>query len=274
MQNTSKTQEKAANFVDWSFTEWLASKSAVSITLAIGVFFLISNYEVILHLTNPQNTMDIDMAKYPFALRWFLSHLDSLFFGLATAIIMFQSRNEYHKILYCIFEAVMIFLNLNQNYVGNYLGTNSKFLLGTYIAVFSGFTLYYLGKLAKQHNVYTSPTPYPTDAQASEPATFFNKFGEAITGNIPHQSLPPLVKAEHKPITGFVGKWAEKPNETDTKQAETLETLGTNKGGGRPPLSLELKEKIKVDLQNGLGVRATAKKHKVGEASVSRIKKG
>jgi hypothetical protein len=188
----------------FSFTQWLASASAVSVTLAIGVFFLISNYEVILHLTNPQNAQDMDMAKYPFALRWLFSHLDSLFFGLATAIIMFQSKSDRQKILYCVFEAIMIFLNLNQNYISEFLGTSSHFLLGTYIAVFSGFTLYFLGTLAKQHN-QTEAQSEPNN-NTSPTKNIVNVFGEPY--NAPQ--VTPTIGFQMKGNTAIEAKEPEK----------------------------------------------------------------
>jgi hypothetical protein len=143
------------NLLKFSFTNWLAGQQAVSFCLFVGVFFLISNYQTILHLTNPDNLGE--GFKYPLALRIILSHLDSLFFGLATAIIMFQSENPKHKILYCVFEAIMIFLNLNRNFISDWLGFNAQIALGTYIAIFSGFTLYYLGNLAKQNRQSQEP---------------------------------------------------------------------------------------------------------------------
>ena len=86
------------NTKQFSFTDWLAGKQAISFALAIGVFFLISNNQNILHITNPENT---DVFKYPYFVRVILSHLDSLFFGLSTAIVIFQSNSKKEKILYC-----------------------------------------------------------------------------------------------------------------------------------------------------------------------------
>lgn len=128
-------------------TNWLASKKAVSFTLMVGIFFLVSNYQGIIYRADPSNT---EAFAFPYPVQVLLSHLDSLFFGLATAIIIFQSQKEWHKVLYCIFESIMIFLNLNRMFIQNQ-GFDTRFFLASYIAVFSGFTLYYLGSLAKYH---------------------------------------------------------------------------------------------------------------------------
>ena len=141
----------------FSFTNWLASRNAVSFTLAVGVIFLITNYQGIIFRANPEN---LNPFEYPYFLQVLLSHLDSFFFGLATAIIIFQSKSEVHKVMYCSFEAIMIFLNLNRNFI-NEIGFNSQFLLATYVAIFSGFTLYYLGKLAQQGLVINQPEIQP-----------------------------------------------------------------------------------------------------------------
>jgi hypothetical protein len=229
----------------FSFTQWLASPSAVSLTLAIGVFFLVSNYEVILHLTNPQNAQDIDMAKYPFALRWIFSHLDSLFFGLATAIIMFQSKSDRLKILYCVLEAIMIFLNLNQAYVSAYFGTNSQFLLGTYIAVFSGFTLYFLGTLAKQHNENKVQATHQGEASPTPQMPIVNVFGEPYNA--------PQVQPQ---VIGF------QLNANVPKQGKQ----------GRPPLSPEKVAEIQAHLDNGYSMRKTAEACNVSLQKVTEVK--
>ena len=130
-------------YTKFSFSGWLSSKQAVSFCLAVGVVFLISNYQVVLHNTNP----DSGEFTYPEWLLIVFSHIDSLFFGLATAIIIFQSRKDWHKKLYCAFEGIMIFLNLNRE-----LFEGSEIFLSSYIAIFSAFTLFYLGDLAKFHH--------------------------------------------------------------------------------------------------------------------------
>lgn len=220
----------------FSFTAWLAGRQAVSFALGIGVIFLITNYQSIIFLTNPENK---DLFNYPFWLRVFLSHLDSLFFGLATAIFIFQSKSEWRKILYCIFEAIMICLNLNRSYLGN----DNLFYLSCYIAVFSGFTLYFLGTLAKEHNLHqTEPTPYP-----------------------PNQAVP------NPPITNLFGQ----PYQNMT--AQDTQTIGFEVGklkihAGRKPISTETIQAIQESLKNGMGVRQTARKYGVSEATVSKYK--
>jgi hypothetical protein len=136
------------HLANFKFSEWLAGRRAVSFCLAIGILFLITNYQGIIFRANPEN-LDTPFA-YPYPIQVILSHLDSFFFGLATAIIIFQGRKEWQKLVYCGFEAMMIFLNLNRNFLTD-LGLPSQAILATYIAVFSGFTLYFLGTLAKYH---------------------------------------------------------------------------------------------------------------------------
>jgi hypothetical protein len=131
-----------------SFSRWLASRKAVSFALAIGVIFLVTNYQHIIFNSNPDS---IGKFSYPFFVLVVLSHIDSFFFGITTAIMMFQARSEKIKILYCVMEAVMIFLNLNQPALKQVF-TNPEILIRTYIAAFSGFSFYFLGSLmAKYH---------------------------------------------------------------------------------------------------------------------------
>ena len=137
-----------------SFSSWLASKKAVSFTLAIGVVFLVSNYQHIIFHANPDTT---GKFSYPFPVLVILSHIDSLFFGMTTAIMMFQAKKEKVKILYCCMEALMIFLNLNQLALRQAF-TNPELLIRTYIAVFSGFSFYFLGTLMVNHYTATEQT--------------------------------------------------------------------------------------------------------------------
>ena len=51
----------------------------------------------------------------------------------------------------------MIFLNLNRNFINGF-GLDSQALLATYVAVFSAFTLYFLGILARNHRQNTQKT--------------------------------------------------------------------------------------------------------------------
>ena len=228
----------------FSFTDWLAGKQAVSFALGIGVVFLISNYQNILHITNPENK---EYFNYPLFLRVILSHLDSLFFGLATAIIMFQSESKTQKIMYCIFEAIMIFLNLNRNYWGE----ENNFYLACYIAVFSGFTLYYLGTIAKQHR-QTSPTPKSSPQTVPSPPILTNIFGE------PYQA-PAVMAQNTSKIIGFeVGAQKENKPKIIT---------------GRKAIPIELVRSIQESIKNGMGIRQTARKYGVSEATVSKYKK-
>ena len=131
-----------------SFSDWLSSRRAVSFTLAIGVVFLVSNYQHILLHANPDNTSKF---AYPFPILVILSHIDSLFFGMTTAIMMFQAKNEKVKMLYCCMEAVMIFLNLNQLALRQAF-TSPELLIRTYISVFSGLSFFFLGTLMVNHH--------------------------------------------------------------------------------------------------------------------------
>ena len=137
-----------------SFSSWLASRKAVSFALAIGVVFLVSNYQHIIFHANPDTT---GKFSYPFPLLVILSHIDSLFFGMTTAIMMFQAKKEKVKILYCCMEALMIFLNLNQLALRQAF-SNPELLIRTYIAVFSGFSFYFLGTLMVNHYTATEQT--------------------------------------------------------------------------------------------------------------------
>lgn len=181
----------------FSFTRWLNSPNAVSFTLAIGVIFLVTNYRGIIHRADPDN---LQVFVYPFWIQVLLSHIDSLFFGLATAIIIFQSVKVWHKVAYCSFEGIMIFLNLNRNFIDS-SGFNSQFLLATYIAVFSAFTLFFLGNLARQHNL----TP-----KSSTLNGFQNKSAE-------------LRMEKEKVSVGSNGQGAK----TDLRQDDTLEAVVT-----------------------------------------------
>jgi hypothetical protein len=231
------------NQVSLSFTAWLAGRQAVSFALGIGVIFLITQYQSILHITNPENT---DFFRYPYALRVLLSHLDSLFFGFSTAIFIFQSKSEVQKIMYCIFEAIMICLNLNRVY----LGEESKFYLSCYIAVFSGFTLYFLGTLAKQHSHYDKKISHlgnNYDTNNRLPIT--DAFGEPYT---------PIVTAQDhtaSPI-GF-----EFPNHIP-KQGKK----------GRPPLSTDKIKEVEQYLNEGYSLRQTAKACNISLQKVTEIK--
>ncbi|NJO00378.1 MAG: hypothetical protein HC880_00680 [Bacteroidia bacterium] len=136
-----------SNINDFSFSEWLSSKRAVSFALAVGIIFLFTNYSGVLNNANP----DAGDYRYPPVLIFILSHVDSFFFGLVTAILLFQASKEWQKIMYCGFEAMLIFLNLNRNFITDWLGVDSQFFLGSYIAVFSGVSFYFLGSLARYH---------------------------------------------------------------------------------------------------------------------------
>ncbi|NJL14171.1 MAG: hypothetical protein HC913_14950 [Microscillaceae bacterium] len=101
---------------------------------------------------------------YPFFLQVFLVHLDSLFFGLTTAILLFQSRYEWQKVLYCCLEAAMVFLNYNRNLVKD-MGLDDNYVLGGYVAVFSGFSLFFLGSLARQHRAQKTAFELPVNGK-------------------------------------------------------------------------------------------------------------
>lgn len=148
------------------FTRWLASHNAVSFALAVGVAFLFTNYSMVLHNTNP----DKGAFSYPYWVIIVISHLDSFFFALTTAIVMFQAISKYQKIFFVSLEGIMIFLNLNRNFISRYFDYDEKgqviyktlsesmpefsysqLLLGSYIAFFSAVAFYNLGLLAYNH---------------------------------------------------------------------------------------------------------------------------
>jgi hypothetical protein len=204
---------------NFSFTYWLASRKAVSFTLAIGIIFLISNYQGIVFRANPDNILPF---AYPYPVQVLLSHLDSFFFGLATAIIIFQSQREWHKVVYCTFEGIMIFLNLNRDFLQGW-GYDSQFLLASYIAVFSAFTLYYLGKLAKQH---FRETGYPQQVDNSDIEE----------------------KEESRAINELM-------NEVDKMSY------------------LKKYSKVVDDLNSGLSIQKTVRKHHISKSTVQNIKR-
>lgn len=192
---------------DFSFSNWLAGRQAVSFTLAVGVFFLISNYQGIIYRANPDN---VQAFSYPFIFQVIASHLDSFFFGLATAIIIFQAQKEWQKITYCCFEGLMIFLNLNRNFI-NGLGLDSQALLATYVAVFSAFTLYFLGILAKNHREITQKTFESVDLPELTPEE--NKEEEKAIEELLKDTnvlinkektsvVCPICSTEHEPLFG------------------------------------------------------------------------
>lgn len=133
----------------FSFTEWLAGPKSVSFTLSIGVIFLVTNYQHIIYNANPDRDKEF---AYTFLILVLISHIDSLFFGMTTAIMMFQARKKNTKILYCVMEGIMIFLNLNQKALSE-LYENHEMIIRTYIAIFGAFSFYFLGTLmAEIHN--------------------------------------------------------------------------------------------------------------------------
>lgn len=135
------------NIQQFSFTSWLASANAVSFSLFIGVLFLFVNYAGVINLANPGST---EYKYYPIVL-FLLAHIDAFFFATVTGILLFQGKREGQKIFYCCLEGILVFLSFNRNHLTAYLDINSQFLIGTYIAVFSGISFYFLGSLAKEH---------------------------------------------------------------------------------------------------------------------------
>lgn len=159
-------EKENENKVVKGFTRWLSSHSAVSFALAVGVMFLFTNYSMVLHNTNP----DKGVFSYPHWAIILISHLDSFFFALTTAIVMFQSVSGLQKGFFVFLEGVMIFLNLNRNFISRYFDYDkngnaiyktigesmpefsySQLLLGSYIAFFSAVAFYNLGLLAYNH---------------------------------------------------------------------------------------------------------------------------
>jgi hypothetical protein len=164
-------------------TQWFASANGVSFTLFIGVLFLFSNYQSVLFRVSPEN----DMAfQYPYFVRVLIAHIDSFFFSFATITIIFQCKNEFYKIVFCVFEAVMLSLNLTaKQYKEN------DFYIAIYIAVFSGFTFYILGTLAKMHlkenEKANLPTNLPINSEnvnaimnESEKYVFLRKYAKVV----------------------------------------------------------------------------------------------
>ncbi len=231
----------------FDFTDFLESKRAISSCLLIGVLFLVNTYQKIMFMIDPDN---VDLFVYPYFLRVLLSHVDSLFFGFATIIIMFQSNKKSTKVLYCCFEGLMIFLNFNRNFITEFAGINSTFYIVTYISIFAGFTLFILGTLAKGHRTI----------QAKEKAIAQDK-QDAKEMREEKQKYK-QTKTNTNADIGFNFGNLPKNEQEDEKNT-----------GGRPPISKEQKKMILEDLKNGLSIRKTAQKNKVAFRSVQYIKK-
>lgn len=165
------------------FTKWFASANAVAFTLFIGVLFLFSNYQSVLFRVSPENNIAF---IYPYFVRVLIAHIDSFFFSFATITIIFQCKNEFYKVLFCIFESLMLSLNLTaKQYKEN------DFYIAIYIAVFSGFTFYILGSLSKMHNKINAPVNAPVNAlinteainaimNESEKYAFLHKYAKVV----------------------------------------------------------------------------------------------
>lgn len=157
-------------------TKWFASADAVSFTLFVGVCFLFTNYQGVIFGVNPENAKEV--FTYPYFLRVIIAHLDSFFFAFATVVIIFQSKNEWQKGLYCFFEVTMLCLNLTKKY-----HEGNDYYIAIYVGVFSGFTLYFLGKLAKEHlSIETKDMQIIADLEAqlqAQSETHKKSIGEA-----------------------------------------------------------------------------------------------
>lgn len=116
----------------------------------------------------------------------------------------------------------MIFLNLNRDFLQGW-GYDSQFLLASYIAVFSAFTLYYLGKLAKQH---FRETGYPQQVDNSDIEE----------------------KEESRAINELM-------NEVDKMSY------------------LKKYSKVVDDLNSGLSIQKTVRKHHISKSTVQNIKR-
>lgn len=230
----------------FDFTDFLESKKAISICLAIGVLFLVNTYQKIMFMIDPEN---IDLFTYPYFLRVILSHVDSLFFGFATIIIMFQSNKKSTKILYCTFESIMIFLNFNRNFITEQVGTSANVYIVTYISIFTGFTLFILGTLAKEHRKEKALQTAKDEAKQERQQEQERRQQQKQNNNF----------SNNKNKIGF--------------DFDDMPKNETNKGG-RPPITPEQKNNILNDLKKGLSVRKTAEKNNVSFRSVQNIKIG
>lgn len=131
---------------NFSFSEWLSSKKSVSFALAVGVVFLIGCYSKVVSQIQPDGAE----FAYPWIVSVLLAHVDAFFFGLATAIILYQTDSKAVKITFVSFEAVMIFLYSNIALLSK-MGFPPTLFLGTFTGIFGALALYHLGILSKQH---------------------------------------------------------------------------------------------------------------------------
>lgn len=251
----------------FDFADFLESKKSVGLCLAIGVLFLVSMYQKIMFIVEPENK---ELFLYPYEIRVILSHIESLFFGFATIIIMFQAERKDTKILYCCFEGLMIFLNLNRNSISDFLGTHSTFLLVCYLAIFGGTTFFILGTLAKQHRrtkaMQTAKQEAKEEKEKQERYRQEERERQRQEKNISvfldPDNLPQNAYGSNN-VTGFqINNKNMKQQATETKKSKA----------GRKPIPEEVKQEIKKELQNGGKVIETSKKYGVDKASVSRIK--
>jgi hypothetical protein len=126
----------------FDFTLWLSGKQAVSLTLFSGVSFLLVNYAGVLLTVYPFHNLFDRFALW----------LSVWFFSFATVLIIFQGVKTWQKVAYCIFEGCMVWLHLN---IEKFKFSHDA--LTVYLAVFSAFTLYLLGELAKHHQAQNKP---------------------------------------------------------------------------------------------------------------------
>ncbi|MDX2302324.1 MAG: hypothetical protein NW226_05960 [Microscillaceae bacterium] len=199
------------NMLYFSFSEWLASKRAISFTLAIGVIFLIGCYTKIIHVTNP----DAEQFAYWQWVIITLSHVDALFFGLCTIVLMYQASKNWHKILFCSFEGSMIFLYVNQNFLAE-MGFDPSLFLGIYLGLFGGFAMYFLGSLSRSHRLNAQPTK-----QVKMPKENTQEFSKPpVLGNIQPDDLP-MNKSQKEVFISGLKRYEHDPEKVINQEAKS-----------------------------------------------------
>lgn len=212
-------------------TQWFASVNAVAFTLFVGVLFLFTNYQSVIFRVSPENAMPF---IYPFWVRVVIAHLDSFFFSFATVTIIFQCKNEGWKVLFCFFEATMLCLNLTQKY-----NPLNDFYIAIYVGIFSGFTFYILGSLAKMHlATENAPINAPQNVPINAP--------QIVPTNTP-QNVPTNALIDSEKVNAIMNE--------STKYA-----------------FLRKYNKVVECLNSGQSIAQTAKTTKISESTIKKVR--
>ncbi len=239
-------QTNTENKIFLAFANFFAGVGSVSLAMLIGVLFLMTGYQNVIHLINPQNKTEF---VYWEMVRVFISHLDSLFFALCTTIIIFQCKDEKVKILFCGFESVFIFLNFSRERLPVIFGISQELTitcLVIYISVFSGFAFFFLGMLATMHHarmIQPATVATPT-VQTTSPTPEKTRIGFPITT----VDTLPQNKAETttEQITTFLQNLPMNQNNPKTESLPADDNTGEQKKVGRKTITPAQKDIIQA----------------------------